>query len=151
MAFSVPAALQASDSAIVVDNSVMMRWLFNDGSPSGQSRAKRVLESVSKNDQQILVPYVWVYESAFVVNFYTQKGNISRKDGAQHLKALFNLSTIVRGEELPDELYQFSSEFGLSSYDAAYILLARQVQCQIATLDKKIITVSKKLEIPVFE
>lgn len=97
------------------------------------------------------MPYVWVYESAFVVNFYTKKGNISRKDGSQHLKALFDLSTIVRGEELPDDLYQFSNEFGLSSYAASYILLARQAQCQIATLDKKIVTVSKKLDIPVFE
>ena len=116
----------------------MMRWLFADDSESDQAYARKVLLAIKNQALQVLVPSIWVYESAFVVNYYTQKDAISHENSIHHLKYLFDLCLVARCEETPASLFGFSYNNGLSSYDSAYLMLAQQQGCALATLDKKL-------------
>ncbi len=150
MAFSTLEKDQIINNIIVVDNSVMMRWLFKDGSEEDQQHAQKILHHIKEGQLQVLVPYIWVYESSFVVNYYKQKELITVEAAAKHLHVLFELCSVIRGEEKPQTLFHFANEHKLSSYDASYILLARQVECPIASLDKAMIRVARSLELAVF-
>ena len=150
MAFSVLTNGQLLSNALVVDNSVMMRWLFNDGSETDQQYAQKVLHYIETSKAKVIVPYIWVYEASFVVNFYTKKGKVSHADSRKHLDSLFDLCQVIRGEETPKELFYFANTNGLSSYDSSYLMLAIQQKLPIATLDKEIIRISENLNVPVF-
>ena len=145
MAFKSLAKDERCDNALVVDNSVMMRWLFKDGSESDQAYAKSVLQGIKAQGLTVLVPYIWVYESAFVSHYYTKQQTISAEEATVRLDALFELSTVIRGEETPSQLFEVAQSCNISSYDASYLLLARQQQCPLATLDKKMQKVYQQL------
>ena len=138
------------EHGVVVDNSVMMRWLFRDGSEEDQRYARLVLSCLKADSTPVVAPYLWVYEAAFVVHHYVRKGAISPETGADHLKGLFDLCTVVRGEETPVALMAFASEHGVSAYDASYVLLARAHRRPIATLDRNMLAAARRLGVTVF-
>lgn len=150
MAFNTLAPGQRSPDSIVIDNSVMMRWLFNDGTEKDKHYAQKVLKRVEKNKLKVIVPYIWVYEASFVVNFYTKKELILYDKSIKHLDSLFDLCSVIRGEEKPKELFIFANKYKLSSYDASYVMLAQQQQAPIATLDKGKIKAAKNIDIVIF-
>ena len=136
-----------SQSSLVVDNSVMMRWLFDDGSPSDRRYAAKVLDTIRENDPKVLVPYIWVYESAFVVNYYVGEGCLDRELATSHLKSLFDLCTVAIDREPPTALFDFSRAYGVSAYDAAYLMMAYSQGSEIATLDRKMRKIARRLDI----
>jgi predicted nucleic acid-binding protein len=139
------------DDPIVVDNSVMMRWLFQDGSVSDQNYARGVLNAIGEKKLQIVVPYIWIYESAFVVDYYSRRDVKTYDECLEQLTWLFDFSTVIRGEETPASVYEFTHACSLSTYDAAYVMLALNQACPIATLDKSIIKTSKKAKYKIFK
>ena len=151
MAFSTLKQDEKLDNPIVVDNSVMMRWLFQDGSDSDQVYAHKVLNAIGLQALQIIVPYVWVYESAFVVGYYSRHDKLAHDQCRDQLTWLFDLCTVVRGDQTPANLYEFSHEQGVSAYDAAYAMLALGQSCPLATLDKMLIKASAKAKYILFE
>jgi predicted nucleic acid-binding protein len=138
-----------SEKALVVDNSVMMRWLFDDGSPSGRRYAARTLGYIKEDNPQVLVPYIWVYESSFVVNYYVGQGSLEGSEAVSHLESLFDICTVIADREPPATLFMFSRAYGISTYDAAYLILARAQNSPLATLDKKMRRVARKLGIDI--
>lgn len=138
-------------SPLVVDNSVMMRWLFQDGSESDQAYAKGVFNTIGSKKLQVIVPYIWVYEAAFVVEYYTRSEAKDYDECTAQLTWLFDLSAVIRGEETPARLYDFSHVHAISAYDAAYVMLAMNQSCPIATLDKAIIKASDKAKYTLFK
>jgi predicted nucleic acid-binding protein len=150
MAFNMPATDQLLSNTIVVDNSVMMRWLFNDGTEKDIQYAKKVLNYIEVHKLKVIVPYIWVYEASFVVNFYAKKEIISHEKSIKHLDSLFDLCSVIRGEEIPSDLFVFANAHKLSTYDASYAMLAMQQKAPIATLDKDIVKASKKIDIDIF-
>lgn len=151
MAFRTLRQNEQLENPIVVDNSVMMRWLFHDGSEADQSYARKVLNAVSSQKLQVIVPYIWVYEAAFVVERYIRRNEMAYDQFTTQLTWLFDLSLVIRGEEIPVNLYEFSHRYGVSAYDAAYVMLALKQSCPIATLDKTIIKISDKAKYRLFE
>ena len=136
-----------NNTELIVDNSVMMRWLFDDGSARDRRYAQKVLGRIKDDGLRVLVPYIWVYEAAFVVNYYAQEGQIDHKGAVNRLNSLSDLCTVVIDKVPPSILFDFASIHKLSTYDAAYLILARTSVCAIATLDKKMLRVAKKLGI----
>lgn len=136
---------------LVVDNSVMMRWLFQDGSESDQTYAQGVLNAIGSQMLQVILPYIWVYESTFVVEYYAQRNAKPDAECLEQLTWLFDLSVVIRGEETPASLYEFSHLHDLSAYDAAYVMLALSQSCPIATLDKTVAKASGKAKYKLFE
>ena len=137
------------DRALVVDNSVMMRWLFDDGSPSDRRYAASILETTQAHKLQVVVPNIWVYESSFVVSYYFNQHLLPAADARRHLEYLFDVCTVISDGVTPVALFEFSQLHRISTYDAAYVLLAQNQVSSLATLDKKMRRVARKLGIAI--
>jgi predicted nucleic acid-binding protein len=138
-----------SGQLLVVDNSVTMRWLFDDGSDADRRYAARVLRSIRSQDLAVLVPGIWLYEAAFVVGYYTGQGKLSETKARSHLDFLFDLVSVIPEREPPRALFEYSRASGVSAYDSAYLMIARSHDAAIATLDKKMRRVARKFEIAI--
>ena len=151
MAFRTLKQNELLDNPLVVDNSVMMRWLFHDGSDVDQTFARNVLSAIHSQNLQVIVPYIWTCEAAFVVQFYCKRNKLPPSRCTSQLTWLFDLSTVIRGSETPANLYKLSHTYGVSAYDAAYVILALKQSCPIATLDKTIRKTADKARHRLFE
>ena len=67
------------------------------------------------------------------------------------LHALNDLFTInIDRGETPQALFEAAGMYGITAYDASYLLLARSEGLPLATLDKKMRKVAKDMGIPLF-
>ncbi len=144
MGFEQLQSCQGNDNLLVVDNSVIMRWLFNDGSDKDQKYARKILKKIQQKNISLIVPSLWVYEAAFVVNAYVTRGAINTQQAKIKLDTLFAICKVITQGDSPINLFSFSNEFNISSYDAGYALLAQKLNCPLATLDKKLIKAVKQ-------
>ncbi len=140
----------AAGFALVLDNSVMMRWLFDDGSKSDRRYAAKVLDRLRELHGSVFAPYVWVYEAAYLVNFYVERGDMEKSAGLRHLASLHDLASVVCERQSPASLLEFAQAHGLSAYDSAYLLLARSLNLPIATLDRKMRRVASEVGIEIY-
>lgn len=139
-----------ANNSVVLDNSVMMRWIFDDGSANDRRYATRVIQTIEEQSTNVLVPYLWLHEAAFVVNFYAISESIEWETCMNQLNSLFDLCTVVITEESPSKIFQFANYYKISSYDSAYLMLADLEKSPIATLDKKMTKVAKMLKLKLF-
>ncbi len=122
----------------VLDNSVVMRWLLNDGSEERLAYAAKVLDLLTQDTGEALVPGVWPLEVANVLVKAQAKGLVSEARASAFVGLLAEMaitadaSTAARA--LGDTL-QLARRFKLSSYDASYLELALREGLPLATLD----------------
>ena len=122
----------------VLDNSVVMRWLFGDGNQRDLAYASHVLDALANSDAQAVVPSVWPLEVANVVTRAEAKGLLTEARSLQFLRLLEDLAIATDADTaqyaLKDTL-QLARRFALSAYDAAYLELALRQGLPLATLD----------------
>lgn len=120
----------------VLDNSVVMRWLLEDGSAERLAYADKVL--VLLEQAEALVPGIWSLEAANVILKSQAKGRVSDARVAEFLGLLHTMpistDTSTASRALGDTLH-LARRFNLSSYDAAYLELALREGLPLATLD----------------
>lgn len=129
----------------VLDNSVTMRWLFGDGSPSDQAYAKQVLARIS--EASVLVPGVWSLEVANVIARAGKKFGLTEARSAEFVHALLQMHIQVDAEtsvHAMGDILQLARRYNLSAYDAAYLELALREGLPLATLDEGLIKAVKK-------
>lgn len=129
----------------VLDNSVTMRWLFGDGSPSDQLYAKRVLAKIE--DGNVLVPGVWCLEVANVIARAESKYGLAEARSAEFVHALQQMHIQVDPEtcvHAMGDTLQLARRYNLSAYDAAYLELALREGLPLATLDEGLEKAAKK-------
>ncbi|MCY4157813.1 MAG: type II toxin-antitoxin system VapC family toxin [Gammaproteobacteria bacterium] len=140
-----------SGAGLVIDNSVAMRWVVASGKSADQRYALAVRRFVQDKRSQVMVPYLWTYEAANVAAHYVRKGELGYSVAINALHALGVLFTInIDRAETPRPLFEAAESYGVSAYDAAYLLLARGEGLPIATLDRKMRKVAKGMGIEVF-
>jgi len=122
----------------VLDNSVVMRWLFGDGSPSDLVYADRVLQVLQLEGNLAMVPGIWPLEIGNVVLRAEARGLLSEARGAEFLGTLQEMPIQTDGQTPTHALastLQLARRHKLSSYDAAYLELALRQGVGLATLD----------------
>jgi predicted nucleic acid-binding protein len=122
---------------LVVDNSVVMRWLFNDGSDADRDYAEKIASLVETHD--VYVPALFVPEAANVVSRALKAKVISKADGEICFELIDDMAAIVVAPADTKAVMQLtlrSFEDNLSAYDASYLLLAESLNCPLATLDQ---------------
>ena len=124
---------------LVVDNSVAMRWLFADGSKADRHYASEVAAMVETSE--VHVPALFLTEAANVISRALKVGVITPHE----CESRFDLLNAMQASIDPMEsLHSFiplalkAFEEGLSAYDATYLLLAKKLDCPLATLDKNL-------------
>jgi predicted nucleic acid-binding protein len=122
---------------LVVDNSVVMRWLFNDGAPADRDYAEQVAHLVETHD--VYLPALFIPEAANVISRALKANVISQADSASCFDLIDDMAATVMSLDDTKAVMQLtlrSVEDNLSAYDASYLLLAESLNCPLATLDK---------------
>lgn len=122
---------------LVVDNSVVMRWLFNDGSEADREYAKKIASLVETHD--VYVPALFVPEAANVISRALKAKVISKIDSATCFDLIADMAASVVPPEDTSAVMQLTLrafDDNLSAYDASYLLLAENLNCPLATLDQ---------------
>ena len=117
-------------SGLVVDASVVIAWLFDDGE---EPRADWVLEHLGEDGA--LVPHLWHLETRNTLLVAERRGRLSAGGVKERLDALKSLP--IRTDEEPDlqSAFDLARAHGLSFYDALYLELAKRENAKLATLD----------------
>ena len=127
---------------MVVDNSVVMAWAFED---EADAYCGRVLDALSK--AAALVPPVWPMEVANVLWVAERRKRITRGDALHFLRLLGQLPIAVAdspGRDDVQSLYLLAAEYGLSAYDASYLQIALSEAVPLATRDTALRKALKK-------
>jgi predicted nucleic acid-binding protein len=123
----------------VLDNSVVMRWLFADGSQDDQTYAAQVLTVLAEG--MAFVPNLWSLEVANVIVRAEAKKLLTESRSAEFIQILERMNIQVDNatysKALTDTL-QLARRYNLSSYDASYLELALRKGLPLATLDKQL-------------
>ncbi|MEM1156500.1 MAG: type II toxin-antitoxin system VapC family toxin [Pseudomonadota bacterium] len=139
-------------TALVVDNSIVMRWLVDSGKPADRKYALSVRDYIHQEDCSVLVPYLWIYEAANVAASYVREGLLESGAAKQALQALHDLLTIrIDRAETPSALFDAASSYRLTAYDAGYLLLAKNESRVLATLDKDMKKAARKVGVVLWE
>ena len=97
-----------------------------------------------------VVPSLWCYEIANVLLSCKKRKRLNDKQINEIANLIYKLPIEIENNNfqfLHNNVFSIASLHELSIYDASYIELAIRFNCSLATLDKKLIDVAKKLNI----
>jgi predicted nucleic acid-binding protein len=130
----------------VLDNSVVMRWFFGDGTANDLEYAMRVLDAMTTSTA--LVPAVWSLEVANVIARAEAKKLVTEADSEAFIAMLEKLDICVSPgkttEKIAGEALQLARRYALSSYDASYLNLALHENLPLATLDSDLLGAARQ-------
>jgi predicted nucleic acid-binding protein len=138
--------------SFVLDNSVAMCWLLNDGRPSDVAYAAKVLESLKKT--HAVVPALWALEAANVIAKVESKGLLAEARTQAFVATLGRLNIVVdksTATHALGETLNLARRYKLSAYDAAYLELALRDGLPLATLDADLAKAARKAGVPHFD
>jgi predicted nucleic acid-binding protein len=131
----------------VIDNSVVMRWLFGDGVAADVKYAGDVLTMLQQKDTRALTPAVWPLEVANVIAKAEAKGLLQEARSAAFLALLRDMAIEIDARSIDFALtdtLQLARRHNLSSYDASYLELALREGLPLATNDMALRKAIKK-------
>ena len=76
----------------VLDNSVVMRWLFVDGTQNALDYSARILKLLAQEDNTEVVPFVWGLEVGNVIVRAESKGLLQEARSAEFLGILHDMA-----------------------------------------------------------
>lgn len=138
--------------SFVLDNSVAMCWLLNDGRPADVAYALKVLDALKQTSA--MVPGLWALEAANVVAKVEAKGLVTEARTQVFVATLTRLTITTdkatASHALSDTL-NLARRYKLSAYDAAYLELALREGLPLATLDADLEKAARKSGVKRFE
>ncbi len=120
---------------IVLDASVVLKWFFQNEDDC--DRALRYRDMHVAGEQPIAVPDLLFYEVGNVLTTRTRLDTAAVSE-AFFLLWNFDLEVCDLGYEEFSNAMRISRRYGITLYDAAYVELARRLQCDLVTSDKKL-------------
>jgi len=126
----------------VIDASVAIKWFVQE---PGSNRALDILKEVLEKPERFVVPELFFFELANIVNRLFPKLSELQQNLLNQLLNL-GIQRFSMSAELLDGIKLFQAN-GLSGYDAAYVALAKSVNGKWITFDKKAHVMIKKFEL----
>lgn len=122
----------------ILDNSVTMRWLIQDGSRDRIAYSDSILALLAQVGTEAVVPGIWPLEVASVVLKSELSRTIDEARSTAFVGLLDALPISVDDQTAARALgdcLQLARRYKLSSYDASYLELALREGLPLATLD----------------
>jgi predicted nucleic acid-binding protein len=132
----------------VLDNSIVMRWFFNDGSTKDREYSEGVLNLIILGSNTPITPGVWPLEIANAISRAESMGQIEETRSAHFLEIIreMNIATESIAQDVSfGSILHLARVYKLSSYDASYLELAMRYSIPLATLDMDLIAAMKKV------
>jgi predicted nucleic acid-binding protein len=98
-----------------------------------------------------VVPALWPYEIQNGLVMAVRRERIDRARASDALDALRALRADLLHVEGLGQEYRLAQAHGLTSYDAAYLVVALRIGARLATGDKRVRSVAMKIGIDIFE
>ena len=118
----------------VVDTCVVAKWFLQE---EGSDRAERYLRALEEGDR-IAVPSSFFFELAHVLWCHRRTG-MSEKSAVAIWNDVERLPLLVTvWEEIFPQTLSFAYRFEISPYDAAFVVLARELGCELITADRRL-------------
>ena len=137
------------DLGLVVDNSIVMAWFFDD---EEDSYARGVLAYLQRG--KAVQPSVWPLELGNALVVAERRNRLGREHIDQFVRRLEKLSMNVEFEPAGraiGEILALAREHQLFTYDASYLDLAMRQGLPLATLDKSLRRAAGKCGVPLFK
>lgn len=121
---------------IVIDTSVGFKWF--DTSEKNTEEAETILRKHLLGEEEVAVPDLFLYE---LTNAWSTKSALTTINIKRNLDSLKKYSLHIIPIEFAalHKTIEFSREYKVSVYDAAYAILAREKGCTLITADEKFI------------
>ena len=131
--------------AFVLDVSVVAGWIFEDQS---SEYTDAIAESLRRDEA--LVPPIWHLELANLLRTARRRGRIEVAEAQAALAAIRSLPIRLddRRTLVAEEAFALAEWFGLSSYDASYLELARRHSLGLASRDEQLRTAARAAGVP---
>lgn len=121
---------------IVVDTSTTLAWLLPD---EHSILADRVLQEIAASDDTIIVPPLWVAETADVIVAAVRRGRLTEAQSQRCLELLAALPVQIDAPAFDQgAIVAAALRHDLSADDATYLLLAERRGVALATLDRRL-------------
>lgn len=137
-------------TAFVLDNSVTMRWCFEDAlTPYAEAVLDQLLVG-----RQAHVPVLWLYEVVSVLAKAERRASITADTAHGFLEDLRSLDIAVDDESsghIFGDVHRLAVEHGLSGYDAAYLELAIRRGLPLSTLDEDLQKAARTAGVELFQ
>lgn len=131
-------------NTFVLDGSVALSWCFQDEGGEDSLFALNELET-----GQAFVPGIWSYEICNALLVAERRKRIKPMASARFLEFVKKLPIHVQRDFWPEaEVLKLARANQLSAYDAAYLALAVQIGCGLATLDRALAAAALKFKVP---
>jgi predicted nucleic acid-binding protein len=118
----------------VVDASVAIAWLFED---EATPETEAVLDRLSREEAH--APGLWELEVTNVLLSAERRDRLSEAASARIVERLRDLPIrLSPSSPRLHDLLEVGRRYGLTSYDAAYLTLAQQLELPLATLDREL-------------
>jgi len=137
-------------TAFVLDNSVTMRWCFENTSTP---YSEQVLEQLVVG-QQAHVPVLWLYEVVSVLAKAQRNAAITPDKAHSFLEDLRSFDIAVDDNsfgQIFGDVRRLAVEHGLSGYDAVYLELAIRKGLPLATLDEDLQKAARTAGVELFD
>ena len=134
---------------MVIDNSVVMTWCFED---EANDYADSVLDKLAETTA--MVPSIWALEVVNVLLTAERRKRLKQAESIRFMTLLSQLPIVVdhdRPEKMMKDLLDLGRSTGLSSYDAAYLELAMRNDFPLATLDKKLAEAARLVDVTLYK
>lgn len=134
---------------LVLDCSVTMAWCFED---EQSELADKVLDRLGES--QAWVPSLWAFEVANVLLVAERRDRLTHADAMRFVTLLGDLPILIDAsahERALGAILATGRDFGLSSYDAAYLELAIRLGAEMATADENLRMACAKSGVPIFK
>ena len=121
----------------VLDATVALKWQFED--EEGTSAAMALLEDFIEGRIELITPTLFPYEILGAINVAINRKRIGEEAGYRAMNYITSLGIELRSfDNLIGTAFYMARQYGLSSYDCAYLALAEKEKCDFFTGDKKL-------------
>ena len=121
----------------VLDATVALKWQFEDEKVT--SAAMALLEDFVEGKIELITPTLFPYEILSAINVGINRKRIEEEAGYRALNYIVSLGIGLRNfDNLIEPAFYMARQYGLSSYDCAYMALAEKEKCDFITGDKKL-------------
>jgi len=118
---------------VVVDTSVIVKWFIEE--PKSKE-ALELLDLHKKNKISLLVPEIIIVELLNAL-YYSNNYNVKELKLALTLFRKYKLIEIKIDDSSLFETASIMHKYHITSYDALYISLAKELDCKLITNDRK--------------